>query len=70
MVTYEVSDSGTYADIDHLDPEVIPRDLNKIALPWPITVRAAAASVAPILVAQGDGSTISGRISIDREVKG
>ncbi|WP_261861752.1 MmpS family protein, partial [Mycobacterium marinum] len=67
MVTYEVFDSGTYADIDHLDPEVIPRDLNKMELPWPITVRSTAASVAPILVAQGDGSTIRGRISVDGE---
>ncbi|WP_243704474.1 MmpS family transport accessory protein [Mycobacterium marinum] len=69
-MTYEVFDSGTYADIDHLDPEVIPRDLNKMELPWPITVRLTAASVAPILVAQGDGSTIRGRISVDGEVKG
>ncbi|RFZ04680.1 putative membrane protein mmpS4 [Mycobacterium marinum] len=37
-VTYEVSGSGTYADINYLDPDAIPRDLNNITLPWTMTV--------------------------------
>ncbi|MDC8975792.1 MmpS family transport accessory protein [Mycobacterium marinum] len=68
-VTYEVSGSGTYADINYLDPDAIPRDLNNITLPWTMTVTATAASVAPILVAQSDGSTIRCRIVIDGKVK-
>ncbi|AGC63172.1 conserved transmembrane protein [Mycobacterium liflandii 128FXT] len=68
-VTYEVSGSGTYADINYLDPDAIPRDLNNITLPWTMTVTATAASVAPILVAQSDGSTIRCRIIIDGKVK-
>ncbi|WP_310786042.1 MmpS family transport accessory protein [Mycobacterium sp. Z3061] len=68
-VTYEVSGSGTYADINYLDPEAIPRDLKNTSLPWSLTITAVAASVAPILVAQGDGDTIRCRIFVDGKIK-
>ncbi|EPQ77041.1 MmpS family transport accessory protein [Mycobacterium marinum] len=38
-----------YVDIDYLDPEAMPRDLNKMTLPWAVTVTATAGSLAPIL---------------------
>lgn len=69
QVTYEVSGSGTFADINYLDPEAIPRNLNERTLPWSLTITSTAASVAPILIAQGDGTMIRCRISIDGKVK-
>ncbi|MDC8985590.1 MmpS family transport accessory protein [Mycobacterium marinum] len=48
-----------YADIKYPDPEAMPRDLNKMELPWAATVTATAGSLAPILVERWFEDTLS-----------
>lgn len=69
VVKYEIFGSGSYADINYLDLDSKPVRVDGAALPWSMTLSTTAPSVLPNIVAQGDGSAISCRITVDDEVK-
>ena len=69
VVKYEVFGSGTYANINYLDLDAKPQRLDAAALPWSLTLETTAPSAAPNIVAQGDGSSVSCRITVDDELK-
>jgi hypothetical protein len=70
VVVYEVfGEPGAYADINYLDLDAQPQRLDGASLPWTLTLETTAPSVFPNIVAQGDGSTITCRITVDDELK-
>ena len=69
VVKYEIFGSGTYADINYLDLNSKPVRVDGASLPWSLTLSTTAPSVLPNIVAQGDGSSVSCRITVDDEVK-
>jgi hypothetical protein len=69
VIRYEVTGSGSYANINYLDLDSKPQRLDSTAIPWGITLETTEASAAPNIVAQGDGSSITCRIIVDDEVK-
>ncbi len=69
VVKYEIWGDGSYADINYLDLDAKPQSVNGASLPWTLTLESTAPSVFPNVVAQGDGNTITCRITVDDEVK-
>ncbi|HEY6576492.1 MAG TPA: MmpS family transport accessory protein [Mycobacterium sp.] len=69
VVKYEIFGTGSYADINYLDLDSKPVRVDGAALPWSLTLSTTAPSVLPNIVAQGDGESISCRITVDDEVK-
>jgi hypothetical protein len=69
VVKYEIYGTGTYADINYLDLDSKPQRLDGASLPWSLTLKTTAPSVLPNIVAQGDGNSISCRITVDDVVK-
>ncbi len=69
VVTYEIFGTGTYADINYLDLDAKPIRVDGASLPWTLTLQTTAPSAAPNIVAQGDGQSITCRITVDDEVK-
>ncbi|OBI78588.1 MmpS family protein [Mycobacterium sp. E740] len=69
VVKYEIFGSGSYADINYLDLDARPQRVDGASLPWTLTLQTTAPSAAPNIVAQGDGSSITCRITVDDEVK-
>ncbi len=69
VVRYEISGTGTYADINYLDLDAKPQRVDGVALPWSLTLQTTEPSAAPNIVAQGDGSSITCRIVVDDELK-
>lgn len=69
VVKYEIFGSGSYADINYLDLDAKPQRIDGAALPWSLTLQTTAPSAAPNIVAQGDGETITCRITVDDEIK-
>ena len=69
VVKYEIFGSGTYANINYLDLDAKPQRLDGAALPWSLTLQTTAPSAAPNIVAQGDGGSVTCRITVDDEVK-
>lgn len=69
VVKYEIFGSGSYADINYLDLDAKPQRIDGAALPWSLTLQTTAPSAAPNIVAQGDGGSITCRITVDDEVK-
>ena len=69
VVRYEITGTGSYADINYLDLDAKPQRVDGAALPWSLTLSTTEPSAAPIIVAQGDGSTITCRILVDDELK-
>jgi hypothetical protein len=69
VVKYEISGDGTFANINYLDLDAKPQRIDTAGLPWTLTLQTTAPSAAPNIVAQGDGSSISCRITVDDEVK-
>lgn len=69
VVKYEIFGSGSYADINYLDLDSKPVRVDAAALPWSLTLSTTAPSVLPNIVAQGDGNSISCRITVDDVVK-
>jgi len=69
VVKYEIFGTGTYADINYLDLDAKPQRVDGAALPWSLTLQTTAPSAAPNIVAQGDGNSITCRITVDDEVK-
>jgi hypothetical protein len=69
VVTYEIWGSGTYANVNYLDLEAKPQRNDNVALPWSLRLETTAPSAAPNILAQGDGTSISCRITVDDKVK-
>lgn len=69
VVRYEISGTGTYADVNYLDLDAKPQRVDGAALPWSLTLQTTAPSAAPNIVAQGDGGSITCRITVDDEIK-
>jgi hypothetical protein len=69
VVKYEISGDGSYANINYLDLDAKPQRLDSAPLPWTLTLKTTAPSAAPNIIAQGDGSSITCRITVDDEVK-
>ncbi|BBX13784.1 membrane protein [Mycobacterium novum] len=70
VVVYDIfSPDGTYADINYLDLEATPQRVDGASLPWSLTLSTTNPAVSPNIVAQGDGSTIGCRVTIDGELK-
>lgn len=69
VVRYEISGTGSYANINYLDLDSKPQRLDNSAIPWGITLETTEASAAPNIFAQGDGDSITCRIIVDDEVK-
>lgn len=69
VVKYEIFGSGSYADINYLDLDAKPQRVDGAALPWTLTLSTTAPAASPNIVAQGDGSSITCRITVDDEVK-
>ncbi|WP_197379670.1 MmpS family transport accessory protein [Mycolicibacterium mengxianglii] len=68
-VVYEVfGDAGAIADINYLDTEGEPVQINDVSLPWSVELETTAPSMAANVVAQGDSDFIGCRISSDGEV--
>ncbi|WP_046301429.1 MmpS family transport accessory protein [Mycobacterium sp. UM_Kg27] len=70
VVTYEVfGEPGATADIRYLDLDSRPQHVDAATLPWSVTLSTTLSAVSPNLYAQGKGSTLGCRISIDNELK-
>jgi hypothetical protein len=69
VVKYEIFGDGSFANINYLDLDAKPQRLDSAALPWSLTLQTTAPSAAPNIVAQGDSSSITCRITVDDEVK-
>ena len=69
FVTYEVFGSGGTAVINYMDLEGKPQRVEGTALPWKLTLQTTLPSVMPNILAQGDGDSISCRVTVDDEVK-
>jgi hypothetical protein len=69
IVTYEVFGSGGVAVINYLDLDATPQRAVNAALPWSLTLRTTAPAATPSLLAQGNGPTITCRITVDGEIK-
>ncbi|WP_421841152.1 MmpS family protein [Mycobacterium sp.] len=69
VVTYEISGSGSHADINYLDLDAKPQRADNAVLPWKLTLKTTAPSAAPTILAQGDGDSITCRITVDDKVK-
>ena len=69
VVKYEIFGNGTYANINYLDLDAQPQRLDDAPLPWSLTLSTTDPSVFPNIVAQGDSTNITCRITVDDEVK-
>jgi hypothetical protein len=69
VVKYEIFGTGTYADVNYLDLDAKPQRADAATLPWSLTLQTTAPSASPNIVAQGDGGSITCRITVDDEVK-
>ncbi|KAA1429707.1 MmpS family transport accessory protein [Mycolicibacter arupensis] len=70
IVLYEIfSPDGTYADVNYLDLDALPQRIDGVSLPWSLTLSTTNPAVSPNIVAQGDGTTIGCRVTIDGVVK-
>ncbi|MDH6194202.1 hypothetical protein M2272_000823 [Mycobacterium frederiksbergense] len=70
IVVYEIyGEPGAYADVNYLDLDAQPQRIDGVSLPWTLRLESTAPSVFPNIVAQGNGSTISCRITVDDELK-
>ncbi|OMC35190.1 hypothetical protein A5740_07965 [Mycobacterium sp. GA-1841] len=70
VVVYEIyGEPGAYADVNYLDLDAQPQRIDGVTLPWTLRLESTAPSVFPNIVAQGNGDTISCRITVDDEVK-
>ncbi|MGJ6121129.1 MmpS family transport accessory protein [Mycolicibacterium sp. Y3] len=68
VVVYEVFGTGTTATINYTDLKGLPQRA-EAPLPWSIRLETTIPSVQPNLLAQGDGSSIGCRVTVDGEVK-
>jgi hypothetical protein len=69
-VTYEVfGTTGSDATINYLDLAANPQSVKQVPLPWSVTLTTTSAATSPNLLAQGSGTNISCRITVDGVVK-
>jgi Mycobacterium membrane protein len=69
VVTYEVFGSAATAVVNYLDLDAKPQRVADATLPWSLTLRTTAPAATPNIVVQGDGRTITCRITVNNEVK-
>ena len=69
VVTYEVFGSADTAVINYLDLDAKPQRAPNATLPWSLTLRTTAPSASPNIFAQGDGHSITCRITVNDELK-
>lgn len=69
VVVYEVFGSGSTATINYTDLDGLPQRTGEVSLPWTLRLETTVPSVTPNLLAQGDGSSIGCRVTVDDEVK-
>ena len=69
VVTYEIFGTGSYATINYADLDGKPQRTGEVSLPWSLTLETTLPSVMPNIMAQGDGQSISCRVTVDGEVK-
>jgi hypothetical protein len=69
VVTYEVSGTGSTALINYLDLDGKPQRVASADLPWTLTLTTTSPSASPNILAQGDGQSITCRVTVDDEVK-
>jgi hypothetical protein len=69
-VVYEVFGvTGAVATINYLDLDAQPQKAVDVTLPWSLTLTTTAPAASPNIVAQGNGDTITCRITVDGVVK-
>ena len=69
-VKYEIyGQPGATATINYLDLDAQPQKAENVALPWSLTLTTTAPAASANIVAQGDGSSIRCRITVDGVVK-
>ncbi|MGK2855096.1 MAG: MmpS family transport accessory protein [Microbacteriaceae bacterium] len=69
VVKYEIFGTGSYASINYADLDGKPQRTGEVTLPWTVTLETTLPSVMPNIMAQGDGSSITCRVTVDDEVK-
>lgn len=69
VVTYEIFGTGSSATINYADLDGKPQRTGAVSLPWSITLQTTLPSVMPNIMAQGDGRSITCRVTVDDEVK-
>ncbi|MBI3215584.1 MAG: hypothetical protein HYZ38_17315 [Mycobacterium sp.] len=69
VVTYEVFGSGSSAVVNYLDLDGKPQRVETPSLPWTLTLTTTSPSASANILAQGDGHTITCRVTVDDEVK-
>jgi hypothetical protein len=70
VVEYEIfGPPGAVATINYLNLDAQPQQVKNVALPWSLTLTTTAPAASANIVAQGDGDTISCRITVNGEVK-
>ena len=68
-ITYEVSGSGGTANLNYLDENGQPHLIENAPLPWSFTIVTTLPSMSANIMAQGDGDSISCRVTVDDVVK-
>jgi hypothetical protein len=69
FVKYEIFGSGSTAVINYMDLEGKPQRVESTPLPWTLTLQTTLPSVMPHIMAQGDGDSITCRVTVDDVVK-
>src|ERR1700736_6625242 len=69
VVKYEIFGTGGVATINYLDPDAQPQKAENVALPWSLTPPPTAPAASPNIIAQGNGNTITCRITVDGVLK-
>ncbi|MBI3228607.1 MAG: hypothetical protein HYZ39_26495 [Mycolicibacterium cosmeticum] len=70
VVKYEIwGEPGATANVNYMDLDAKPQRADNVALPWTLTLSTTAPSVFPTISGQGDGASLSCRITVDDEVK-
>ncbi|KMO66865.1 MmpS family transport accessory protein [Mycolicibacterium chlorophenolicum] len=69
VVTYEIFGTGSSASINYADLDGKPQRTGEVSLPWSLTLQTTLPSVMPNIMAQGDGQSITCRVTVDDEVK-
>jgi len=60
---------GAVATINYLDLDAHPQEVKDVTLPWSLTLTTTAPAASANIVAQGNGDSISCRITVNGEVK-
>jgi hypothetical protein len=69
VVVYEVFGTGRTATVNYTDLAGLPQRTGEVPLPWTLRLETTVPSVQPNLLVQGDGQSISCRVTVDDEVK-